>query len=40
MTKMAACHVCKVIVACVEKGGQLLYRDHLAPNDEDMCEGT
>jgi hypothetical protein len=40
MTKMAACHVCKTIVACVEKEGQLLYRDHLAPNDEDMCEGT
>jgi hypothetical protein len=38
MTKMAACHVCKTIVACVEKEGQLLYRDHM--DGDDMCEGS
>jgi len=38
MTRMAACTVCKTIVACVEKDGQLLYRDHM--DGDDMCEGS
>jgi len=35
---MACCPACKTIVACVEKEGQLLYRDHM--DGDDMCEGS
>jgi hypothetical protein len=37
---MAMCPECKVIVNIVVKEGNQLYRDHLAPNDVDMCKGS
>jgi len=40
MTKMAMCQTCKTIVACVEREGQLLLRDHLDCSDEAMCDGS
>jgi hypothetical protein len=40
MTKMAMCQTCKTIVACVEREGQLLLRDHLDCSDESMCDGS